>query len=111
MSKESGEGKWFIECFDGRVVVFISAEDRKILAVLSSAIFEGACDWRGSFLSSGLDAHLRSPPTQRSARRGLISDLLPFKRLWYDVPGHAIGWRLAPDKAANIVAYSAQAQA
>jgi hypothetical protein len=33
---------------------------------------------------------LRSPPPQRQTR--LISDALPFGRLWYDTPDNAIGY-------------------
>src|SRR5215471_15912920 len=38
----SRTGDWFIECFNGRVVVFISGENCKNLAILSSRLRIGA---------------------------------------------------------------------
>ena len=39
-NKASGQGTRFIECFNGKVVVFICAQDRKNLAVLSNTLLK-----------------------------------------------------------------------
>jgi hypothetical protein len=41
----------------------------------------------------------------RKDKRGvdLISDVLPFGRLWYDTPDHAIGYTLHYSRSADAV--------
>jgi hypothetical protein len=49
-------------------------------------------------------ARLRSPPAQRPPRGvDLISDVLPFGRLWYDTPDNAIGYAMHSSRSHDAV--------
>jgi hypothetical protein len=51
-------------------------------------------------------ARLRSPPAQRPAWVDLISDALPFGRLWYDGPKavtNATGYAMHDSRSADAV--------
>jgi hypothetical protein len=47
--------------------------------------------------------HLRSPPAQRQTRLDLISDALPFGRLWYDKADNAIGYAMHSSRSHDAV--------
>ena len=94
-SKTSRKGATFIECFNGRVVVFIYAEDCKHPARLSSTLPKALAISEAVFYAA-TDARLRNPNAQRQTRRAdLISEVLPFGRPRHDGPGavtNAIGY-------------------
>ena len=47
--------------------------------------------------------HSRSQAAQGSWGVDLISDVLPFGRLWYDTPGHAIGYAMHYSRSHDAV--------
>ena len=49
------------------------------------------------------DARLRSPPAQGSAGFDLISDALPFGRLWSDTRDYAIGYSIHSSRSHHAV--------
>src|SRR5262249_11267289 len=81
----SRTGDWFNECLNGSIVVFISGEDCKNVTLLSSRLPKALAISEADFYAAG-DAHLPSETAQRQTGADLISDVLPFGRLWYGEP-------------------------
>jgi hypothetical protein len=54
-------------------------------------------------LTTKVDAHLRIRPRKDKRGVNLISDVLPFGGLWYDMPDHAIGYAMHYSRSYNAV--------
>jgi hypothetical protein len=51
----------------------------------------------------GVTKHIYEVRPRRDHRVDLISDVLPFGRLWYDTPDHAIGYAMHSSRSHNAV--------